>query len=361
MRAGGGPITLDPSAATAFDLDAPVPPTTAALTRLVDARQSVVCKTLRHGAANGSRWAGSAVADDPFYWRREALVYAHGLPGRLAGRLRGPQCHGVFDRADGSVAIWLEDLATTTPGARWPLGRYGEAAFDLGVAQGNAAKHVDQFAPWLSNGWLREYVARASGDVGLLVDETVWKDHALGRAYITADVFGAIRSLWQIREWFLTRLERLPQTLCQLDLHPNNLYADDHGTVLIDWAYTGGGAVGEDIGNLALDALWDFHLPPSAAPELARLLLEGYHDGLNTAGLRISIEVVELGLTASACVKYLWILPAMLRALVDGRETLNRRPTSEAFPIWAQVLPQVVHNGERALELAHRLGIALPR
>ena len=101
-----------------FDLDAPVPPTTAGLVRVADARQSLMCKTLRLGelARNGSRWAGSAAADDPFYWRREALVYAHGLPGRLAGRLRGPHCHGVFDRPDGSVAIWLEDLATTTPG-----------------------------------------------------------------------------------------------------------------------------------------------------------------------------------------------------------------------------------------------------
>ena len=51
----------------------------------------------------------------------------------------------------------------------------------------------------------------------------------------------------------------------------------------------------------------------------------------------------------------------MLRALVDGRETLNRRPIAETFPIWAQILPHVVHNGERALEVAHRLGIALPR
>jgi hypothetical protein len=193
MRVGGGPIILDPSVATAFDLDAPVPPTTAGLTRVADTRQSVVCKTLHLGDATTSsservsRWVGSAAADDPFYWRREALVYAHGLPGRLAGRLRGPQCHGVFDRADGSVAIWLEDLATTTPGARWPSGRYGEAAFDLGVAQGNAARHVDRFAPWLSTGWLRAYVARSNGDIALLADETVWKDHALGRAYITAD------------------------------------------------------------------------------------------------------------------------------------------------------------------------------
>ena len=51
----------------------------------------------------------------------------------------------------------------------------------------------------------------------------------------------------------------------------------------------------------------------------------------------------------------------MLRALVDERETLNRRPTAETFPIWAQILPHVVRNGERALDLAHRLGIALPR
>jgi hypothetical protein len=344
-----------------MDLDAAVPPTTAALTRVWDDRQSLICKTLRAGNDGPSRWAGQLGAGDPYYWRREALVYAHNLPGRLAGRLRGPACHGVFDRADGSVAIWLEDLATTTPGSRWPYARYGEAAFDLGVAQGNAARHVEQFAPWLSRSWLRAYIARSSGDIELLADSSTWKEHALGRAYITADVFGAIRMLWDIREWFLTRLERLPRTLCQLDLHPNNLFADDHGTVLIDWAYAGVGAVGEDVGNLALDALWDFHLPPSAAPELSRLLLEGYHDGLNTAGLRISIEVVELGLTASACVKYLWILPAMLRALADGRELLNHRPIAETFPVWAQILPHVVHNGERALDLAHHLGIALPR
>jgi thiamine kinase-like enzyme len=61
--------------------------------------------------------------------------------------------------------------------------------------------------------------------------------------------------VWDERETFLSWIERAPRTVCHLDLWPRNVFDDDGATVLIDWAFVGIGAVGEDVGNLVPDAV----------------------------------------------------------------------------------------------------------
>jgi hypothetical protein len=45
---------------------------------------------------------------------------------------------------------------------------------------------------------------------------------------------------------------------------------------------------------------------------------------------------------AGIAAKFAWIAPAMLRAAVDGRQTLNGRAVPEAFALWAGALPFLV-------------------
>ncbi|MDP9793510.1 hypothetical protein J2S43_002022 [Catenuloplanes nepalensis] len=56
--------------------------------------------------------AASADPGHSDYWRREPCAYEAGLPGTVfaAGGLSAPECRSVRERADGSVAMWLEDV-----------------------------------------------------------------------------------------------------------------------------------------------------------------------------------------------------------------------------------------------------------
>ena len=49
----------------------------------------------------------------------------------------------------------------------------------------------------------------------------------------------------------------MPPTVCHLDVHPHNLFDGDgvDDTVLVDWAFVGIGALGEDPANLIVDAV----------------------------------------------------------------------------------------------------------
>ena len=80
----------------------------------------------------------------------------------------------------------------------------------------------------------------------------------------------------------------------------------------MDWAFTGDGALGEDPGNLVVDAVLDLHHPASILPDLDVAVFRGYLDGLNDAGWDSDERAVRLAMCASA-VKYDWLAPAMLR------------------------------------------------
>jgi hypothetical protein len=86
------------------------------------------------------------------------------------------------------------------------------------------------------------------------------------------------------QESFLVALERMPHTVCHLDLHPANLFGRDDETVLIDWSFVGLGSIGEDAVNLVPDAVLDFHVPPEEVADLYDLVLGGYLEGCGTQG-----------------------------------------------------------------------------
>jgi hypothetical protein len=260
---------------------------------------SAVLKVVEHNADGHPRWPSAAAPEHPYYWRREPLTYESALLDRL-GELRAPRLLASVARDDGAVALWLEDAPPPPP---FTPDLLGEVARRLGEAQGVFAVEPP-VERWLSRRWLRAYLAL--------------------RAPITRE-----------QERVLARVEAAPRTLCHLDFYPGNLLGKD-AEVIIDWAYCGLGALGEDPGNLVPDTMFDGFVEPSLAGELEQAVWEGYLTGLRDSPWRGDEREVQWVFLASPVIKYTWI-PA---AIADpGTDEMLRSRWSKVIPLldrWAE-------------------------
>ena len=308
---------------------------------------SAVLKLLRHGREGSPAWRSGEELDHWYYWRREADAMASGWLAGLTSPLRPPRCYGAFDRVDGSVGLWIEDLTRMPAAASWDVSRYGRAAHQLGRAQGvMATSALDQ--PWLARDWLRQYVERHGDAVAQLDDTPRWHD-PLVTELLPTEARAECRAIWDAREELLARLESLPPTLTHSDLHPGNLFGTDTETVVIDWSFAGRGPLGEDPGNLVFDAVWDHFVSPDDFPALNQTVRTGYTDGLSDTHCPVDPELISKAISAAAAVKFFWIPPVMAGAAASGAELLNRRPLEETFRRWAAVVPELFEARRHAL------------
>ena len=231
------------------------------------ADESRVLKQLRLGAGPTDAWRSEPEIDSPFYWRREAELYASGL--LAGGPVRPPACR-AFERADGSVALWLEDLGAPEP---WPLDDIADVAARLASLQ---APRVAP--PWLARGWLRRYLELRAGRV----------DPAL--------------PVWQLRERILERIEAGPAVLVHNDCHPGNIFRPRGKPAVIDWAFCGLGVPGDDAGILAADFLFDGFFPVEQAELLIAHVWAAYSSALEPSLVREA----EFAYFAGNALRYAW-------------------------------------------------------
>ncbi|WP_206066405.1 phosphotransferase [Nonomuraea composti] len=283
---------------------------TAGIWRVRTGRRSAIVKVLTRRKEAGAGWESATDPRHWNYWRREADVYSTGLPALWSGAgVRAPHLLRLVERDDGDLALWLEDV-TGTPATTWPLARHTLLGHQLGLAQGGAGP-VEQ--PWTSRSFLRDYVGSKRVPYELLEDDTTWR-HPLVGENLPPGLRGELLRLHRDREWLLNVMESLPRTLCHLDLWPSNALDAGGESVLIDWAFAGDGALGEDIGNHIPDSVFDLYVPAAHLPELDAAMYGGYVRGLREAGWRGDERLVRLAVCASA-VKYDWLVPRMLQHL----------------------------------------------
>jgi hypothetical protein len=257
-----------------------------------------------------AHWAAS---EDPrawSYWRREELVYATGLPARLG--LDAPALLGVERHGD-ELHLLLEDVAGRT-GADLTLDDLARAARDLGRAQAGVA--VDE--PWLSRGFLRDYPASKPVDHALLDDEHAWA-HPLIAEHLSPDV--RREALWVRDELepLHALMAGLPRAVCHLDAWPHNLIARPGGSVaFVDWSFCGDGAVGEDVGNLVPDSVFDRLFEAERLDELDAAATAAYLEGLREGGFAGDERLVRLGICLGGVLKYPWLVPHTLRDATTG-------------------------------------------
>jgi phosphotransferase family enzyme len=304
----------------------------------------------------------TAGSEDPRhwnYWAREGLAYLSRMVECYEPRgIVAPEL--VAAKQDANEIVLLLEFADGQPAEHWRIGNYALAASALGRAQGRLVTgKPPPDHPWLSHGFLRQYSSEKPVDWTLLEDDRAWAQPLVRRNFPT-ELRKAAVWLHASRERLYAMAEALPRTLCHLDFWTKNLVMRPDGTVvLLDWAFVGDGAIGEDIGNLVPDAAFDHFISAEALPELETAVLSAYTEGLTVAGWRGDPRLVELGMF-SAAVKYDWLTPAML-ASASAERQLRYGGTEEidADYKFRERGVALLHNaqvGRRAVALATKLG-----
>jgi hypothetical protein len=318
------------------------------------------------GGTKSEEWRPSEDPSHWNYWEREALAYEQGVTSAysVAG-ISGPGLLSLNRRPNGEISLWLRDAQSedgSVPGTRWSTEDYRRFAYGLGFAQGRiAATGAATNYPWLTRRFLRDYVLSKQADRSVLYSDEAWR-HPLVRDNFPDGLRQELIQLHEERERFFSLMERLPRTLCHLDVWPNNLFAGRDGTfTLIDWSFVGEGALGEDIGNLVPDSVFDLFVPARNLASLDREVFGGYLSGLREAGWEGDERTVRLGMCASA-VKYEWLGPLMLQRASNARQLdYGGRETVDADLLYAErriALTFLASWAEEARALAEELGLA---
>jgi hypothetical protein len=294
------------------------------------------------------------------YWAREGLAFEHGIvasyepSGIVAPNL-------VAAHHDAREIVMLLDFVEGIPAEHWGIPDYANAARALGEAQ---AHHVSERPassyPWLSRRFLREYSSAKPVDWSLLTDDDAWSFPLVARNFPN-ELREAATWLHSARNRLYDLAERAPRTLCHLDFWTKNLILREDGKLaLLDWAFVGDGAIGEDVGNLVPDAAFDHFIAAELLPTLHQVVLEAYTEGLRNGGWTGDSRLVELGMCASA-VKYDWLTPWMLASARSERQLryggTEQIDATHRFSERGAALLHNAENARRALSLATELGL----
>jgi hypothetical protein len=319
---------------------------------------ALVCKV--SAATNGA---------DPEAWdypAREGLAYGSGLLAALPGGLAAPRFLAVEAQPDGTTRLWLEAVADVHPGP-WHRDRYALVARHLGRFNGAylaGAPLPDQ--PWLSRGWLRDFVEPSGPALAELERLAGPGGPPLLRQLYPPPVVVELRRLWSERERFLAALDRLPRTFCHHDAFRRNLLhrAGPAGEdlVAVDWAYAGHGAVGEELGQLVVASLYFFEAAGIGPDDLTAACFAGYVAGLREAGWAGDERLARLGFAADAALRTTIGLLRVIVPLVaepDRRPVVADRfgrPLEDVVAAWAELWPFQFGLAEEARALLPAIG-----
>jgi hypothetical protein len=319
------------------------------------------------GAARGVPWSlflkiAKPVENwgDTASWIREVRAYQSGFLDDLPGNLAAPRCFAIAERDTDEFWIWLQDLQDSI-GDKWPPQRYGLAARHLGQFNGTylAGRPLPAY-DWFSKEWLRNFMTPYGALIERLQQPPL---PPLLRRACPPDLIPGLIRFWRERERFLHALEQLPQTVCHLDAFRRNLFAcdDPHGaakTVLIDWAFTGIGAIGEELAPLIVMYRAEQSRSAEQGLDIAELAFQGYQEGLDDVGWRGDPRFVQLGFLIAASLRYglMWPNIALQWGQLDEKQRTQMEQTykislTEMADIVASTIPRTLQMVEQTRKL----------
>ena len=282
--------------------------------------------------------------DDPAslgYFKREALAYQSGLFDELPGILCAPRCFGLVEQSSSEIWLWIEEIVDELSGS-WSLDQYGNVARHLGLFNGVYLEKQTLLAqPWLAKGRLRAWVGSAAPEIPLNI-----LAHPLVSRVWPNDIYEWTLRVWSEHESWIGSIERQTQTLSHLDAFRRNLFArrDKQGsmqTVMIDWAFVGSAAPGEEIAPLVAASLNFLDFDIAQARALDQIVFEGYLEGLREAGWRGDPHAVRSTYAASSILRYCIGVSEVAFMIADESQHILLKqafghPVEELVDVWAK-------------------------
>lgn len=297
------------------------------------------------------------------YWKREVLLYQSGLLDDLPGSLTAPRCYAVKEFPGDEFWIWLEDMQETE--SDWTLAQHGLAARHLGEFNGAylVGHPLPQAQPWLTRGRTREWVTFIQS---IVEDNRQYAQAPLTRRWLSGDSFERLYEVWADHQRLLEAFERLPVCFCHHDAYRRNLFAHDNrdgsrATVAIDWAITGFGRVGEEIGMTTANNLLWMEVPSDKAKELDQSIFFGYVEGLEAVGWKGDVRLARLGYTVNAVLltglawPMVHIAPMQNMTWVTQMEATMGHPIGEIMEAWATTQVFLLDLADEAFKLVDEL------
>ena len=220
---------------------------------------------------------------DPNCWRREYDLYQSGLADRFPPDLYLPRCL-LLEEETAQTRIWMEFVEGATGSNHLHADELASCAERIGRFQANFHREGPRGLPFL-----QAFPAiRSSFDL--------WYTYIMSKTLATT-IQGFpdnIRKLLldyaaHAEEW-LQAVDRLPDTLCQGDVHHDNLILRGQDVYLIDWDCAGYGRMGEDAVDVHMEAFVYSSRDTADLPRYRKRILDAYCTGARDRGVEIHLE-----------------------------------------------------------------------
>ena len=294
------------------------------------------------------------------YWKREALAYQSGLLEDLPGKIRAPRCYEVIEQAAQEVWLWLEEIVDDRKG-KWSLDQYGTVARHVGEFNGIFIENTSAFShPWMTKCHLRSWVGT---DAPILPPEIL--AHPLVAHYLPNSIYGWMQRVWLEHNAWLDLIERQPQTLSHLDVFRRNAFArlnlqNDLLTVLIDWAFVGSAALGEEIVPLVAGSVNFLEFDSAQIQVLDQIVFDSYLEGLRFAGWQGDPRLVRFAYAAGSVLKFsVGVYGVAFMVANESQQPVLQQifghPVEELVDVWGRTLRFLTKLASEARELAYQL------
>ena len=304
-----------------------------------------------------------------YYWQREVIAFQSGFLEQLPAGVRAPRFYGVTENENGTW-IWIENIKESTS-KQWSLNDFQRTARQLGRFQGaylSETPLVDQ--PWLSQSFFRSVWDEQdwwSGFMNPASKESAWKSPITQSGFDDRKKSRTLQLLAE-KERFFDVNDRLPQVLCHYDASRRNFMwsrsrqTDEDELIGIDWAFTGIGALGNDLGQLFATSLFFFEYNLTDMETLEAALLEGYLTGVSDNGIKVDARLARLGYLISLSLWMGLMLPGWAAVMLPQDSGVNveamfGHTAEDVLAGWVQLHEFCLNRADEARSLIGQIGL----